>query len=69
MKEIYDECPFCDKKHHIEVLQKEAKITLNGKTVRFTKEYCRCNVTGEEFVPAYMMDNNLAIAKKALQGE
>ncbi len=69
MKEIYDECPICDKKHYIAVLQKEAKITVNGKTARFIKEYCHCNETGEDFIPAYMMDNNLAIARKALQGE
>ncbi len=62
------DCPICDNKHEIEKLQRETQAIFKGELVDYTEIYFVCRENSEEeneFVPAYLMDENLLRVRDA----
>lgn len=61
---IYD-CPLCEEEHEIIIRKGLRKSLVKGEVVEAEKTYYFCGNTGEEFVPAEIMDENLLSAREA----
>ena len=61
MKKMY--CPFCDKEHEIETVEKEAIVKIKGEEVKYIEQNYYCNLCDEKFCDGEMIDNNLLNAK------
>jgi hypothetical protein len=66
-KQLLMDCPVCDKKHYVHIIKREAKTVIEGKEVIYPETVYICkmeNSKEDEFIPAKVMDENLATAKK-----
>ena len=60
------DCPFCNKIHLVEKFKRTTKGIVKGDIIDYEEELFRCTITNEEeneFVPMYIMDENLLRAR------
>ena len=62
-KVIKTYCPFCDKEHDLEVVQKEEEVNVKGELIKYKEENYYCSSCDAEFCNGEMEDNNLLKAK------
>ncbi len=67
-KILYD-CPICEKQHEIEHRQRFTQALYKDKIVDYVETYYICLEYDDEneFVPAYIMDENLSKVREAYQ--
>lgn len=58
-------CSRCATTRDTEVVQREEKVTIQGREVSFTAHFSRCTTCGEEFEGRGQLDANLAAAREA----
>ena len=71
IQKIHMDCPICDKIHTVEKRMRFARVTIQGKEVRYKETYflCKNSENGEnEFVTGKMADENLSNARKIYEG-
>jgi putative zinc finger/helix-turn-helix YgiT family protein len=63
--ELVYECPFCDNSHAVTVVQRISQMLIKNKAITYQETYYYCPIEGEEFVPDFLMDENLLKARDA----
>ena len=63
IKEVNYSCPFCEKKHKVEVYESGTKALVKKKPVEYKEIFYFCPKCKEEFYPDNIMDNNLNRAR------
>ena len=63
IKEVNYSCPFCERKHKVEIYESEAKALVKKKPVEYKEIFYFCPKCKEEFYPDNIMDNNLNRAR------
>ena len=61
------DCPVCDKKHYVHIITREATAQIEGHDVVYPQKVYLCKMESraeDEFIPARVMEENLAAAKK-----
>ena len=69
IKEVSYSCPFCEKKHKVEVYESETKALVKKKPVEYKEIFYFCPKCKEEFYPDNIMDNNLNRARDRYKKE
>ena len=68
IEKIITDCPICNRVHQIEIRKRDSRALIKGESVNFEETYYLCPDGGyedDEFVPAGVMDENLARARDA----
>lgn len=63
--ELVYECPYCDNSHSVTVAQRTSQMLIKNKAVSYQETYYYCPLEGAEFVPSFLMDENLLKARDA----
>jgi len=58
-------CPRCGKTRDVETIEREEKVTIQGREVSFIAKFTRCMTCGEEFEAPGQLDANLDAAREA----
>lgn len=53
------ECPICDKLHLVEKRKRVSERIASGRKTEFAELYYRCNDERCDFIPGWLMDENL----------
>lgn len=57
-------CPRCGKTRDVETVEREEKVTIQGREVPFIARFTRCMTCGEEFEAPGQLDANLDAARE-----
>lgn len=61
MKKTY--CPFCDKEHNVDIIEREEEILIKGEKIKFIEKNYYCKECDSEFCDGEMEDVNLLKAR------
>ena len=64
-KELIYDCPCCNNTHAVTVSQRTSQMLIKNKAVTYLETYYYCPIEREEFVPIFLMDENLNKARNA----
>ena len=63
IKEVQQECPFCDEQHAIQIRKRLTQAIVKNEPVEYEQVYYYCPIEDEEFVPGKIADENLLKAR------